>query len=552
MEFDNPTAVTFDVEPETRTIRGLVVPYGEIATNGGQQWTFTSGSLTWDKVKLLNGHDWNQVLGIAELTETDEGIEMAAKVARGPRGDEVLELAAMGAIDGLSMGLAQDVKATRKGSVNHVTAATIREVSTTPIPAFENAAIRSVAASADHKEKTTMENDTPAFSATDGEALATKVAELTTKIDGLAEIKAPLPPGKTQFQITEEPLYRFDGITAASGHDMSADLISGLAGDHEAMDRLIGFMNESLINPAGLNFVATTDVDKVNPSTYRPDLFKDEEPEQPTPMYSAFYAGGLSNVTPFFYSKLGAYSGLLGDHTQGTPPSAGSFTTETGATITPSAVSGRIFLTREVADQGGNPQVSGLIWSKFQRVFRQTLETKTAKLLHDNLANFTALASPTTGADGGAIGAALKQGLVDLQFTANGQRFVKFFAAKDLYSQLAAAEDDHGRPLFPILAASNADGNAANRLGNINVAGINLEPTWSTEIGYPVGEPAVDTPDDTSFYVDPGAAKVWNSGLTKIDKVGETAAGWNIDVFAYVAAHLYDASGIRKITYKAA
>ena len=47
----------------------------------------------------------------------------------------------------------------------------------------------------------------------------------------------------------------------------------------------------------------------------------------------------------------------------------------------------------------------------------------------------------------------------------------------------------------------------------------------------------------------PAAVHVWNSGLTRLDKLGETVEGWDMGVFAYFAGVLYDVDGLRKITY---
>lgn len=541
---DNPTDVTFKVNPESRTIKGLALPFGKPAGSGYSLWQFAAGSVTWDKVKLLNAHDWDQVIGVVELEETDEGLLMTAKVAKTRLGDEVLALAEMGAIDGLSVGIGGDIQSTYKDGVDHVTNGTVLEVSTTPLPAFADAQIRSVQASQPTKETKMGDENKPGGDA----AIATLEAKFSDLEDKLAKLETfkTEPTAGLRAEVKEEPLYRFDGTVAASGRDFSTDLFAGLRGDDEAMTRVIGFMNESLTK--GLKFVSSTDVEDVNPAVYRPDLFKDEAPAQPAVMYETFYAGSLDSVTPFFYSKMGSYANLIGPHTEGVSPTAGSFSTEAGATITPSPVSGRVYIPREVADQGGSPNVSGLIAEKVQRSFRESLEKRAAALMHTSLSQFATLATPSTGATGAAIGKALKQGLVDLQFTADGGRFRRFFAAKQLYSQLAAAEDDAHRPLFPILSPANADGTATSRLGAIDVAGIKLEPTWSTEIKY--GEPAAS--DDTSFYVDPDAVKIWNSGLTKLEKVHEDAAGWNVDVFAYVATHLYDAAGVRKLTYKIA
>ncbi|WP_235739040.1 hypothetical protein [Nocardioides alcanivorans] len=569
MKLDNPLSVTFEVDRETRTIRGLALPFGDVAVSKGRKWTFAKGTLTWSRVKGVTHHDLHNALATVAFEETDEGLWATAKVAKTTAGDELLALCTPdpdtgeAVWDGLSVGIAEDgLRYVARGDVHHVTAGVVNEVTFTPVPAFERARITSVAASAAqegtpmkctkcgnvHLDGVTECATAPAFSAESGNALAKAVDDLTKKVDGLADIKIPVGGG-AQFQVTEEPLYRFDGSKASSGHDFSADLLGAIKGDQQAGERVLGFMSESLINPKGLQFVATGDVESVNQPVYRPDMFKDEEPAQPAIMYDTFYAGGLSSVTPFFYSQLKGYGGLIGDHTQGVPPTAGTFETEDGATITPGSVSGRIFLTREAADQGGNPQISGLIWSKFQRTFREMLERRTAKVLHDNLANITRLATIAAGAEGRVVGEALKGGLVDLAFTPDGSRFSRFFGAKALYRALSHAVDGNDRPLYPILSPSNADGTSSSRLGSINVAGINVAPTWSTEIPY--GAEGSELPDDTSFYADPMAVKIWNSGLTRLDKVGETAAGWNIDVFAYVATHLYDLRGLRRVEYKA-
>lgn len=547
MILDNPNTIAFSVETEARTITGLAVPFGKVAVSGGQRWMFSAGTLTWDGAKLLNGHRWSDVIGIPTFTETPEGLLMSARVANTRLGDEVLELAQMGAIDGLSIGLGKDVKFTRRNGVNHVHAGRVREVSTTPVPAFEDANIRSVAAQADNQEEPMEdENDNPtdgpAFSLEDGTTLTKKVDDLATTVEGLAKLKRPADaPAGPQFEVQEESLYRFDGTTAASGHDFSSDLIAGLRGDHEALARVNEFMSDRYAGPA-FAAIDTGDTAAVNPSVYRPDMFLDEKPEMPTPLYNAFYAGAIDSMTPFYYSKLGEVSGLIDDHIEGVDPDEGTFNTILGPTVTPKAKSGRIGLTREVIDQGGNPQVSGLVLSKFDRAWRQMLETEAAAALKSGIAAYGTLGSVAEGADGRAIGKALKKGFTGLKFTADGQRFTRFFGAQALYTELVDAEDDMGRPLYPILAPANADGTVAQGLGSINVAGQRVDPTWSLSLG---------ASPDLSFYADPKAVRVWNSGMTRLDKVLETAAGWKIDVFGYVATHVYDTTGVLKVPYTA-
>jgi len=559
LTFDRQAAVTFAVSKDARTITGLAVPYGVVGNNGYGSYRFTKGSLDWSKVKYLTHHDWEQAVGTVEFEETDEGLLMTAKIARGSRGDEVLALTEAGVYDGLSIGLSNDSRFEQDDDgVFNCLSGTVLEVSGTPIPAFKDAQVRSVAASAaQSKENIRMKCNkcgkahadgivecqaaptADVFSAEQGASLATKVDELTKKIDGLADIKVPITGGP-QLQVKHEPIYRFSG-TIPGKHDFAADVIASVHGDGEAGKRVMQFMGESLLTPEGLNFVDTGDTAPVNPARYRPDMFLDEGPAQPTPLYTFFYKGGLSDVTPFFYSKLDAYSGLLADHTEGTEPAAGTFATETGATVTPKPISGKIHITREVHDQGGNPQVSGLVWSKFQRVFRQMLETKTAAAVAAGAASYAPFATIAAGATGKVAGAALEGGVVDLQFLADGSRFRKAFGHVDLYKALIAAEDTSGRKLYPIINPTNANGQAASLFGHINVGGLNIDPTWS------LGPTSANA--SNSYVADPSAVHVWNSGLTKLEKLNEDVEGYDIGAWAYVATHLYDATGIRKVAY---
>lgn len=547
--FDNPEGVEFAVEPESRTIRGLALPYGDTADNGNGKWAFVQGALTWARVKLLNAHDWNQVIGTAELEETPEGLMMNAKVANTRLGDEVLALAEMGAIDGLSVGLGADLKAVLKDGVQHVKAGTVREVSTTPIPAFTRAAITSVAASAAQNKENTMEEnetvevETPvSLSADDVRTIFAE--ELAARDEDLRPVVPAGRPEGAQFQIREESMYRFDGAIPGK-HDFAKDVTSAVHGDADAHKRVMQFMGEHLLTPGGLapKFaepqIDTGNTSPLNPARYRPDMFLDEGPAQPTPLYEFFHKGGLSDVTPFFYSKLKTYAGLLGDHTEGVEPTGGTFETETGATVTPSPISGKIHITREVHDQGGSPQVSGLVWSKFQRVFRQMLETKTFGILSGGTySDF--VADPAAGADGNTLGAAIEGGVVDLQFTADGSRFRKMFGHVEAYKTLISAVDSNGRKLYPVLNPSNADGQASNLYGHVNVAGLRIDPTWS--LG------ATGT-GQISYLADPNAVHVWNSGLTKLEKLNEDVEGYDIGAWAYFAGIVYDATGVKTLTY---
>lgn len=567
-------AVDFAIDHEKRTISGILLPFGETSrpakdrvTGRTARYRFSAAAVTLpdpSDVVLNYGHDRDSLtaqIGIAtSLTKTPTGVLAVFKIARTPEGDAVLALGEDRILKYFSAETAGRFKAAADG-VHDAIQSTIDGAAVVRIPAFTGAHITHVAAAAAdthqeepmnecstcdkvHADGVTACESTPAFAAAAGAELVKKVDALDAKIDDLAKLKRPAEPGAPggpQFEVYEEPIYRFDGTEASSGHDFSTDLIAGLRGDGVAMARVTDFM-AARTGPASPVFapVDTDDVAAVNPKVYRADMFQDEKPEMPTPLYNAFHAGAIDSMTPFYYSKLGEVSGLVADHVEGEDPAEGTFTTVLGPTVTPKAKSGRINLNREVIDQGGNPQVSGLILAKFDRAWRQMLEAESAAVLKSGVADYAQLAVIANGAEGKVIGKAIKKALTGLKFTADGQRFTTFFGAQKMYTELSDAEDDMGRPLYPILSASNADGFVAQGLGSINVGGQRIDPTWS--LG----------PQDISYYVDPGAVRVWNSGITRLDRVLETAAGWNIDIFGYVATHLYDATGVKKLSYSGA
>jgi hypothetical protein len=562
-------AATFAVDVERRTISGVLLPFGEVSRPALDPTTGKSGRFSFSEdttsvpddpgEAILNyGHDTKSLLaqvGIGtELTKTPAGVLAKFRIARTPEGDRVLALAEDKILRSFSAEVEGTFVAARDG-VKHSTAARITGAAIVPKPAFTGAAITHVAAAAAETKENDMtetkpetkavEDEVVSFSQADGDALMTKVQGLTEKLAELEKIKIPVGPGVQQFQVNEEPIYRFGGTEAApSGFDFATDLLAaGKNGDQAALDRLIKFTGEHLSPRFADQPTTTADVAAVNPSQYRPDMFLGQAPVPASPLYDFFYKGGLASVTPFFWSKLDRTNTDVGvsDHTEDTNPESRDLVTATGATVTPAPVSGRVHITREVADQGGNPVVSGLVWSEFQRSFSIALETKTAALI--NAATITELgATITAGATGTAAGAAVEAGLIGLQFLADGFRFQRAFGHVDLYTALAAATkgSDNADKLYPIVNPQNTSGQAASKWSYLDIGGYSM---------YPAASLGATTVNMKSLVADPTAVHVWNSGLTRLDKLSETVAGWDMAVFAYFAGVVYDVTGLRKITY---
>jgi hypothetical protein len=555
-------AVEFAVDQEKRTLTGVLLPFNEVSrpamdptTGKSARFSFAEGTVMLPDdptdVVLNYGHDgkslYMQVGAAAVLATDSEGVHVKFNVARTPEGDRVLALAHGKVLKAFSAEVEGEFEAGPDG-VQHAKAAILTGAAVVRKPAFTGAHITSVAASAAPTKEIDMpedqkENGPVSFSKTDGDALMAQVTTLTEKLAELEKVKIPVGPGTAQFQVTEEPIYRFAGdVGAPSGFDFATDLLAaGKDGDGAALDRLQKFTAENLRPRFADQPTTTGDTAAVNPSQYRPDMFLGQAPTPKSPLYDTFYKSTLSNVTPFFWSKLDRTNTDVGvaDHTEDVNPESRDLVTAAGTTVTPTAVSGRVHITREVADQGGNPVVSGLIRSEFDRSFSIALETKTAALIA--AASVTELGgSIAAGATGLVAGAAVEAGLLGLQFLADGFRFTKAFGHVDLYTKLALAVTGNDEKVYPIINPQNRDGVTGAKFSYIDIAGYNLSPAASL---------GATTVGNKSYVADPNAVHVWNSGLTRLDKLSETVAGWDMAVFAYFAGVVYDVTGLRKITY---
>lgn len=546
LTFDNPHPVTFRVNQETRTIRGLALPFGDVGNNGYAAWSFAKGTLTWGKVKVLDGHDWSKAVGVAELTEGDQGVEMTARIARGARGDEVLALAEDGVYDGLSIGLGEDTKFDTVDGVNHVTEAVVQEVSLTPIPAFERASVTSVAASA-----APTKEGRPAMGDTDSKTpeVAPKATETVTPAgadfssitdaiaQGFAGLTAGFPPREVvpaagpTLHVQQPPMYRFDGYRGE--HEFSTDLFDALKGNRDAHARIDQFIGQQFAT-------ASTDVGALNPARHRPDLYVDSDPVV-TPVYEALYKGGLTDATPFVAPKFSSATGLVSDHVEGTEPTSGNWKA-TSQTVTPGAVSGEVDITREVIDAGGSPQVSGLIWAEIQKAYDTALETKSAALLNDATITITELGTaPAVGSADDILVGTLTANLGTLPFLPYGSSFgSNVLTHVDLYTAMLAAQDADGRKLLPVKGPVNSDGSAGDRLQSIDLAGYKHVPTAS------LGATGVN---QKSYTFDSSFGGVWASNAQRISLNPSVAYGARVGVFGYVATAVLNAARIRKITY---
>lgn len=531
------TDAAFSVDEEARTITGLAVPWGQVTRKNGRKFRFEKDSLVWKdtgRVKMLQDHDNSQAIGKAvSLVSTELGLEVKFRIARGPEGDKALALAADGVKDGLSVGVDYvDDGFEMDGDVISVRKAALREVTLTAMPAYDDARVTSVAASQDGKDVTM--SDTP-----DTTPQAPALPDLGQISQAITDGFARLPQREIvsatggSVSVTEPKPYRLtrNGDVASNGKfEFSTDVFEGAKGDQAAQARALGFLGEYL----GFD-VDTTDGAALTPNKQRPDLYVDQR-DYRFPLWEAVNRGTLQDNTPFVLPKFNTSSGLVAAHTEGVEPTAGAFTV-TSQTITPRAVSGKVEITRELWDRGGNPQISSIIWRQMVKAYMESLEAYVVTVL--DAASPTGITLTTNAVDD-ALADELQTAFVNLQYVRGGFAFDTFAVQIDLYRRLALAEDSTGRPLFPMLGPMNTNGQARKLWGSLDVGGIEAIPSWALA--------ATGSVAASSYLFDRYAVNFWASAPQRL-QFEYRVAYVDLAIWGYQAGAITDLTGVREVIY---
>lgn len=536
---------TFSVDKAKRQITGRVIPYGGArAFSRGKWFEFSKGTVQLpadlSRIKFHVNHDLSTAMGYAiTAADGDDGLDMTFQLDSSPEAETVLQKASDKVWDGLSAGIKQGGTFDDRDGVMFAVNAAAGEVSICSSPAFDDARVTAVALSA-HSEGNTMKctkcgrlhaagvvecnpthvaefnafmgsftpaaqapvqpaaaaaagttatvqlNEHPQFGAEIAAGITAGFQQLMASgalsIGGpgqsgqaagagaVREVVAAAGAGAAQFAVSEALPYRFDGLTGE--HSFSEDMRDMANGDPTAKQRVDEFLVAAFA-------VTSANVSSLNPTRNRPELYVPQL-EYARPLFDLVSSGPIADKTPFTVPKFGTASGLVGPHTEGTEPTPGSFTT-TSQTITPTAISGKVEINREVWDQGGSPQADQIIWGEMLRAYFETIEVNIAAML-----NGLAAASLYTGAEinlAGAVDEALQDALidllVDLQFVRGGNRYTALALDGQLFPAIAKAKDNDGRLLFPVLGATNAAGETEGNFSEVRIGTQRGKAAWA-------------------------------------------------------------------------
>jgi HK97 family phage prohead protease len=176
-------------DAELRTVEGLAVPYNDtIDIGGGWSERFEKGAIDLNaNVKLFRDHE--DIIGVVtEMTESDEGLMIKAKISETVLGNETLNLVKDGAIRSFSVGFipVTDVK---KDKTIIRTKVNLKEVSLVAFPAYDKAEVLSVREET-NQEEISMENTTPDYTSAI-EEVRNHAEELERRLDVIASEKSP-------------------------------------------------------------------------------------------------------------------------------------------------------------------------------------------------------------------------------------------------------------------------------------------------------------------------------------------------------------------------
>jgi HK97 family phage prohead protease/HK97 family phage major capsid protein len=235
------------LEPETREVVGLAVPYNQVADIGSYQEKFAPGAIrSIEDVKLFWQH--SEPIGkILEGRDTEAGFEIRAMISDTPRGQEAYTLLQDGVINKFSVGF-MPLEQTRDGSLVTRTLVDLKEVSLVSFPAFAGASVSEV-----RQEEITVA-EVVADSIRTKETNMSENMELDVRAvqDEVAEIRRELELVKTPaISVSTEGKFRSQGEYAkalVSGDSDAVDLFrAATSADVALRPAFVGFVN-SLIN----------------------------------------------------------------------------------------------------------------------------------------------------------------------------------------------------------------------------------------------------------------------------------------------------------------
>ena len=411
-------------------ISGVAVPWDVTATvSGGQRVKFLRGAFNVNQkpAKLVENHDLTQLRGVVtSLTDTDTGLRFEATLANTRASQDAVELLKAGAYDSVSVGANPTKFKFDKTGTMIVSAADLIELSLVAVPAFSDAVITEIAASADPEDdeenppQDTPEEDTVSepIQAEAPEAPATH--PVSPIVYAAARKEVPLPTAAE---------YLAAAIAGGSAwHDMSAALRAA-APDVITTDTP-GILPQPIVGPVYNNFIGRRPVvDAVG--------------------VKAMPGGGKVFIRP----EVTTHTSMAVQSAENAALQSGTYVVYNNQ-VTKAAYGGYVTISEQDLDWT-DPNVLSLVLDDMARIYANTTDNVAADNLLAGCTQSSTLTDPTSASE-------WVSDVYDCASTilsaSNGNLPTHLFLSPNMWQYLGALSDDSKRPLFPQVGPMNAFG----------------------------------------------------------------------------------------------
>ena len=426
-------------------IAGIAVPWDVVATvSGGQRVKFLRGAfdLTQKPAKLLENHDMSQLRGVVNaLADSDAGLEFEATLADTRASKDAVALLKAGAYDSVSVGANPVQFKYDKAGVMTVSKAQLIELSLVAVPAYAEAVITEIAASADPEDVEEKPIDTPEEEIVSEEIKAESAESATTPTSAILYAQT-----KREFKMPTAAEYMCKFVAGGSEFAEFNSRIVAAAPNVQTTD-LPGILPVPIVQPIYNNFVAN----------YRPLITAMGVRQMPQSGKVFIRPKVVTNTT------IGASNGELVALDQGT------FVVD-DIQITKALYGGYVKLSEESIDMT-SPEVLTALIDDMARVYANATDVAACTTFEAGVSQTEAFANASDPADWVSF---IYNSAEQILTNSNGNLPNVLVMSPSFYALLGALTDGSNRPLFPNVGPQNAFGTTAASNFNGNAFGLNL------------------------------------------------------------------------------